>query len=327
MNGSRFLRGVVFLNLVLISTCWVEKAASSSLLVNFKTQASVQREAVYLEDVAFIHGSSPSLVEKVGKTKIQSSPLPGGVLILSRASLSAAMERNGISSLMAQSRIPERIEVTRPGRSVERAELAQILEDHFQKALGDERKTVKVREIQGVDPMMVPPGDLSWEIKAPTRFYQGGHIPVSLILWAEGQKFREVRGQARLEVFAEVVVAKNSLRRHQIVDEKDVHLVNRNITQQAADVVTDLEEVLGKRVTLSVNTQEVLRKSMLEVPPLVKKGDRVILVVENTHFKITCMGEVKEEGRAGERIKVTNISSKREVYGRVLDTHTVLVDF
>jgi flagella basal body P-ring formation protein FlgA len=66
---------------------------------------------------------------------------------------------------------------------------------------------------------------------------------------------------------------------------------------------------------------------MLEVPPMVRKGDRVTLVVENTHFRITCVGEVKEEGRAGDRIKVTNISSKREVYGRVLDRYTVLVDF
>jgi flagella basal body P-ring formation protein FlgA len=174
---------------------------------------------------------------------------------------------------------------------------------------------------------MVPPGDLAWEVKTPPRSHQGGHIPVSLILWAEGKKLREVRAQARLEVFAEVAVARNSLRRHQIVEEKDVHLLNRNITLQAGDVVTDLGEVVGKRVTLSVNAQEVLRKSMLEVPPLVKKGDRVTLVVDNAHFKITCVGEVKEEGRAGDRVKVTNMSSKREVYGRVLDSHTVLVDF
>jgi flagella basal body P-ring formation protein FlgA len=327
MNRNSFFGRVVCLSLVLIFISWTKEAAPSSLSVNFRTQASVSKEAVYLEDIAFIQGSSPSLVEKVGKTRIQASPLPGEALILSRAFLSAAMHRNGISSLVAQDRIPERIEVTRPGRSMERAEMSQILEDHFQKALGDERKTVKVREIQGIDRIMVPPGDLSWEVKAPVRFSQGGHIPVSLILWAQGQKVREVRAQARLEVFAGVVVARNSLRRHQIVEEKDVHLVNRNITQHAGDVVTDLGEVVGKRVNLSVNTQEVIRKFMVEVPPLVKKGDRVILVVENAHFKITCMGEVKEEGRAGDQVKVTNISSKREVYGQVLDSHTVLVDY
>ncbi|HXZ38115.1 MAG TPA: flagellar basal body P-ring formation chaperone FlgA [Thermodesulfobacteriota bacterium] len=327
MSRSRFLRELFFLGLFLISACWTGEASPSPLSVNFRTQASVQKEVVYLEDIASIQGSSPSLVEKVGRTKIQASPLPGDVLILSRASLSAALQRNGISSLVAQSQIPDKIEVTRPGRSMERAELSQILEDHFQRALGDEKKSVKVREIQGIDPFMVPPGVLSWEVRAPAQFYQGGNIPVFLILWAEGEKVREVRAQARVEVFAEVVVAKNSLRRHQIVEEKDVQLVNRNITQQAADVITDVGEVLGKRLTLSINTQEVLRKSMVEVPPLVKKGDRVTLLVENDHFKITCMGEVKEEGRAGDRIKVTNISSNREVYGQVLDGHTLLVDF
>ncbi len=327
MKRGGFLLAAVFLILVLLFACWAEEAEPSSLSVNFRPQASVSKETVYLEDIASIQGPSPSLVEKAGKTKIHASPLPGEVLVLSRASLSAALHRNGISSLVAQSQIPERIEVTRPGRPLERSEVSQILEDHFQRSLGDERKTVKVMEIKGFDRIVIPPGEISWEIKAPARFSQGGHIPVSLILWAEGEKVRELRAQARLEVFAEVAVAKNPLRRHQILEEKDVHLVHRNITQQAADVVTDLGEVLGKRVNLSVNSQEVLRKSMVEVPPLVKKGDRVILVVENSHFKITCMGEVKEEGRAGDRIKVTNISSKREVYGRVLDGQTVLVDY
>ncbi|NWF54455.1 MAG: flagellar basal body P-ring formation protein FlgA [Syntrophaceae bacterium] len=327
MKRGGFLLGVVFLVLVLLFACWAEEAEPSPLSVNFRTQASVSKEAVYLEDIAFIQGSSPSLVEKAGKTKIHASPFPGEVLVLSRAALSAALHRNGISSLVAQSQIPERIEVTRPGRPLERLEVSQILEDHFQRSLGDERKTVKVMEIQGFDRIVIPAGEISWEVKAPVRFSQGGHTPVSLILRAEGEKVREVRAQARLEVLAEVVVARNSLRRHQVVEEKDVHLVKRNISQLAADVIMDLGEVLGKRVNLSVNSQEVLRKSMVEVPPLVKKGDRVTLVMENANFKITSMGEVKEEGRAGDRIKVTNISSKREVYGRVLDGHTVSVDY
>ena len=89
----------------------------------------------------------------------------------------------------------------------------------------------------------------------------------------------------------------------------------------------DLGEVVGKRMVLSVNPQEILRKSMVEVPPLIKKGDRVTLLVENAHFQITGTGEAKEDGRAGERIKVINISSQKEVFGRVVDGHTLQVDF
>ena len=152
-------------------------------------------------------------------------------------------------------------------------------------------------------------------------------MPFSLILLADGQKVQEARFNARLEIYADVVVAKNYLPRHQIVEEKDVQVINKNITMQPPDVVTDLKDVLGKRTTLSINNQETLRRSMVEVPPLVKKGDRVILLVERDHFRITAQGEVREDGREGDRIRVVNTSSKKEVYGRVLDAQTVEVDF
>lgn len=53
----------------------------------------------------------------------------------------------------------------------------------------------------------------------------------------------------------------------------------------------------------------------------------MILLVENDQFKIITYGEVKEEGRKGDRIKLVNSSSKKEVYGRVLSSSTVQVDF
>jgi flagella basal body P-ring formation protein FlgA len=213
------------------------------------------------------------------------------------------------------------------GQYLDRSEVARFLENQMQKALGDERKTVRVKDLQGGEKVPVPPGDLSWEARIPDRFYQGGTIPVSLILRAGGEKAREVRVQARVEIYADVVVARNSLRRHQVVEEKDVQVVNKNITLLPGDVATDLQDVLAKRMNLSVNSQEVLRKSMVEVPPLVKKGDRVTLLVENPSFRITSAGEVKEDGRKGDRIRVLNISSKKDVHGRVLDNHTVQVDF
>ncbi len=197
----------------------------------------------------------------------------------------------------------------------------------MQRALGDERKVVRVRDLQGGERVTVPSGDLSWEARIPDRFYQGGSIPVSLILRAGGEKDREIRVQARVEIYADVVMAKNSLRRHQTVGERDVQMVNKNITLFPGDVATDLQEVVGRRMVLSVNPQEILRKSMVEVPPLIKKGDRVTLLVENAHFQISCTGEAKEDGRAGERIKMVNISSQKEVFGRVVDGHTVQVDY
>lgn len=210
---------------------------------------------------------------------------------------------------------------------LDRSEVARYLEKQMQRTLGDQRKTVRVKNLQGGERVPLPAGDLSWEARIPDRFYQGGSVPVSLILRAGVDKAREVRFHARVEIYADVVVARNSLRKHRVVEEEDIQVVNKNITPLPGDIVTDLQEVLGKRMTLSVNGQEVLRKSMVEIPPLVKKGDRVTLLAENPSFRITSAGEAREDGRKGDRIRVVNISSKKEVSGRVLDNHTVQVDF
>lgn len=317
-----FLLGILCLWL-----CPVEGVSQSTIFLSFKTQASVQKEMVYLGDIATIKGSPRSVVEKMDQLKIQASPQPGEVSILSRPSLASKIERSGFYHLIANLQIPEEIEVTRQGRILEREEAARILEDYLQKILGDEKKSVLVKEIQGTERFVVPPGPISWEVKSPDRFYQGGNMMFSLILLADGRKVQEARFNARLEIYANVVVARNYLPRHQIVEEKDVQIINKNITTQPPDVATDLKDVLGKRTTLSINNQETLRKSMVEIPPLVKKGDRVILLVERDHFRITAQGEVKEDGREGDRIRVVNTSSRKEVYGRVLDAQTVQVDF
>ena len=55
---------------------------------------------------------------------------------------------------------------------------------------------------------------------------------------------------------------------------------------------------------------------MVELPPLVKKGDRVILLVENHQFKITALGEVKEEGRRGDLVNCQSVEQKGSLTGR-----------
>lgn len=213
------------------------------------------------------------------------------------------------------------------GHVVDGDRVMPILEDFLKNNLEKQNRQVRVSEIRGFKKFSLPEGDLSWEIKVPDRFFQGGNIPVSITFFLNGRKAQEVHFQAQIEIYAWVIVAQNYLSKHQLIKEKDVHLVYRNITKYPADVITDIKEVIGKRTSLHINAWEVLRQSMVEVPPLVKKGDYVTLLAENEGLRITTVGEVKEDGRQGEIVKVLNISSKKEVYGRVLDSQTVQVDF
>jgi flagella basal body P-ring formation protein FlgA len=220
-----------------------------------------------------------------------------------------------------------RIEGIRPGQPLESAEMARILENHLQKVTQNPSRKVAIGEFRGYEQVIVPRGGFSCQVQVPEKAIQGGNIAGMMVFSANGQEIRKIRFSARVDIYADVLVSRHFLKKHHEIQAGDIQIANKNIAFLPQDVITEEKEVQGKRTTLSINNQEVLRLSLLEPLPLVNKGDRVILLIENDQFKITAMGEVKEVGRKGDRIKLINLSSKKEVYGRVLDANTVQVDF
>ncbi len=304
-----------------------ESASRPNLMIQFKTSATVQNGVVYLRDIATVKGFPRSWVDRINQARIGDAPEVGEVLILSREEIIAQVERANLLSYIASKGIPDQIEVFREGQVVEAEDIAQILEDHLRTKVLDPRKSLAVRDLQGYEPITLPPGPYTCELTVPDSVSRGGAFAATLSFFQEGRLSGKTRVRARAEIHGFVVAVRNGLRRHQELGEKDVLLVKKDINLIPPDAITEVKEALGKRMTLSLNGQEILRQSMVEAIPLVKKGDRVLIIIDNERFKITTLGEVKEEGRRGEWVKLMNISSKKEVSGRVIDAHTVLVEF
>ncbi len=325
-------RKIIFLAVALIGITAMafeegEGASRPNLTVQFKTHATVQNEVVYLGDIATVKGSPRSWVDRISRARIGEAPEVGEVLILSREEIAAHVERANLLSYIASKGIPEQIEVVREGQVVEREEITQILEEHLRAKIADSKKTLAIRDLQGYEPLTLPPGPYVCEVLVPDSVSRGGGFTATLSFLQEERLIAKTRIRARAEIQGYVVTARNGLRRHQEIGEKDVSLVKKDMNLIPPDAVTDVREVVDKRMMISLNGQEVLRQSMVEAIPLVKKGDRVLLIIDNEKFKITTFGEVKEDGRRGDWVKLVNISSKKEVSGRVVDAHTVVVEF
>ena len=191
---------------------------------------------------------------------------------------------------------------------------------HLLKIVNDPKKRIEIKDLRAMRPVLLPPGRLSHEVIAPEQAYRGD-LSATLSVSDRRPGEEEDPDQRPRRDLRRCPGGARFLQRHHEIREKDVQWVNRNVALLANDVVTEMGEVLNHRTTLSINGQEVFRKGMVEMPPLVKRGDRVIMSVENHRFKITTWGEVKEEGRRGDRIRLVNLSSRKEVFGRVLDEH------
>jgi len=219
------------------------------------------------------------------------------------------------------------IEINREGKTLELDEVVRILEAGFQAIYPEKKYRIEVKAIHGYEKIGLPSGGLSCDILLSEQARRGGNISAILFFRTNGREVGKTRVTARVEIYTDVIAAAHHIGRHHEVQAKDVHWVSRSLSLLPHDILSEMKEVLGKRVTIVINRGEVLRAGIVEEPPLLRRGDRVMILVENRQIKITTVGEVREEGRRGDRIKLVNLSSRKEVSGRVLDEHTVRVDF
>lgn len=147
------------------------------------------------------------------------------------------------------------------------------------------------------------------------RFYEGGELLGK----------RTVR--ARLEVLMNVVISARSLAKGTTIGRGDVKLIRRWFARPPVTIIASLDDVVGKRLRTSVKPNTEITGKMVEKIPVVRKGKPVKIVVENGLMGVTTIGMSEQDGMRGELIKVRNVSSKKMIYARVMDTSLVRVEF
>lgn len=167
--------------------------------------------------------------------------------------------------------------------------------------------------------------DLSVRVPPNTRYL--GHTPAEITFNTGKRSEKRVWASAYLEVLGPVGVARNPMARNQMITTDDVSLEKRDLAKVPPRAITSVDAVIGQRLRRTLGVGAVLRKAVIEKPPVVNRGDVVKLLVETATLKITALGRVDEQGGIGDTIRVTNLDSKRRVYGEVIHNQTVRIKY
>ncbi len=175
--------------------------------------------------------------------------------------------------------------------------------------------------------LVIPKGVVELEYKMPGRKNRAGRVPLILNVRLNGLVKKRVRMYAEVIVIYDVLTARRGLRRNQILTERDVEWTEVRSKHVLRNVVTDLNEVIGSKITRNLDPGENLSPYMLKKVPLVKRGDRVTLIAIKGALKITVPGVAKENGFKDATVMVQNVQSKKIVYGTVVNSRTVMVNY
>jgi len=173
----------------------------------------------------------------------------------------------------------------------------------------------------------VSEGKLSFQIIQKNKEALKGNIRLIVIVKVDDIAENEVKLMGWVDVFGPVVCSSRNLKKGELIQKKDIYLSRKNITRQPVHVLTDPNKAVGLLAASSIKRETCLMEWMLEKAPILNKGDRVMILAQLGRIRITVPGIILEKGYTGERIRVQNVMSSKEIYARVINPSTVSIDF
>jgi len=324
MIGSRLCLFVMVL--LLLQPALV--TAQDQTVVRIAPAAEINSDRILLSQVARIAGPDPLLIARLGNIDIGRAPLPGRKRVIESRHILARMNKStGGSPRDTGLDFPQRLEVSRKTVTIAKERIAEIAAEWVLARVPWDQENVRVAKVQANTAVVLPQGRVTYQVKSPGKLDFLNTIALSVQFLVDGQAVKRAWVTLNLEVIAPVVVVRKPMGRYQPIESQDVTVVLKDLAKLPSGYFTDPAEVIGKRVKRTVYGNTVLREDLVELPPLVNRGDVVTIIAEAGALRITARGEVKAKGRKGERISVVNLDSRKRVSARVLDARTVKVEF
>ncbi len=170
-------------------------------------------------------------------------------------------------------------------------------------------------------------GAVELEFQAPARALEPGRIPLALYVKVNRVVEKRLRLTAMVSLSYDLVKTLRPVARGEVIAPDDVALERVSSTRLPTRMATRLEDVVGYEARQTLKAGRTVPMTSLKRPPMIAKGDRVTLRVNRGSLSITATGQAREDGYRDNLLPVTNLQTKKTVYGRVVDENTVEVVF
>ncbi len=286
-----YIMGLLALVLLPATACNI--FASGLTRIRILEKVEIDDEKILLRDIAKIEGSDSLLVQKLSAIVVGRAPQPGNSRNLDGGTIKTRLKQNGIDLAGLILNIPPSIVVSRSFIEVSPEQIKGLVSDYISKKLLSDNSNASIKRIQVSESLRLPGGRITYEVKAPRNRQMVGQIPFAVRFDVNGKLYKRVWATVTIEVLAEVVITKKPLGRHKPITEDDIMVLKMDLAKVPSDVITDPEAVLGKRTKRAIGSKTVLRANLVEFPPLVKRGDVVVIVAETQGIRVTALGQVR----------------------------------
>jgi len=137
---------------------------------------------------------------------------------------------------------------------------------------------------------------------------------------------------------------RNVLVAFKVMNKKKIYVLNENMVRGeiiTADKITvkeivlnedkrnypaEIEDVVGKMLKRDLNRGTAITKDVIEDHFVIKRNDIVNIIIEHKRLVVKTKGRAIDRGKVGDVIRVKNLTSQKEVMGRVTGSGIINVE-
>jgi flagella basal body P-ring formation protein FlgA len=120
-----------------------------------------------------------------------------------------------------------------------------------------------------------------------------------------------------IRIYRNVVVAARALHRGDSLAENDLKVEQRDVLAPGSPPITRLGDAIGQSLRRPLAENAVLTASVVELPVLVRRGDRISISSRTGGIAVRASAQALDNGRYGEMIRVRNTQSEKVIEVRV----------
>lgn len=163
--------------------------------------------------------------------------------------------------------------------------------------------------VTGRDNQLLPVGRLKRQVRCDSRTVTW-HINVTV----------------KASLTLPVVVTQTALSRGQSLDTSVLTLEPRTLVRQE-EFFTRISDAIGMEVSRRVRSGDILNPTFVSKPPLVLKGNQVVIMASKNGINASTKGVALEDGGRGEQIEVQNSTSSKVIHAVVSGRNQVQTQF
>ena len=307
----------------------VPVAACATEAVRLVPETLTHGEDILLAELGTVEADA-ALAARLGALKIAPAPAPGVTVTLAAESIRTRLRQISPEAGRLQVTGAPRVMVTRAFNTVRGVDLVEAVREQAKPRLDaavQRGEPVALVPITTPEDLKIPVGDLALDVRLNEMAPNAPTIAATVTVRVAGREHRSIPMTFQIKRLVRVAVVARSLEPRRGLVPEDVRLEQRPISEVPPDALTDAGDLADLEVLRPVQPGEVLTPRAVRPKLAVKRGELVTLLLEGSGFRITTQGQASEDGRRGDSVRVMNLSSKREVMGRVEEGGLVKVPY